>query len=188
MGSPQSSDKLKQQLQDHIRVYEEENVKSKDIIQRNSNALGGGTTRAVFLHKPFPLVFEGGHGPFLKSADGDEYLDFVSEYCAGMLGHSHHKIVEAIHEVSQSGFALGGPTAKEGELARLLVERFPSIDAIRFANSGTEANTLAIATALAHTRRKKVRKEVHSRRSKTNSLDHGYEKRISRWHAFFLLR
>jgi glutamate-1-semialdehyde 2,1-aminomutase len=73
-----------------------------------------------------------------------------------MFGHSHPDIIEAIERVSKSGFNLGGPNQYEGELAKRLVERFPSIDAIRMCNSGTEANTLAIATALAYTGMKKV--------------------------------
>ncbi|KAI1390868.1 aminotransferase class-III [Hypoxylon trugodes] len=140
----------------HIDVYVKENTKSKEFNQDASDTLPGGTTRAVLSQDPFPISFSGGRDAYLTSLDGHEYLDFVSEYCAGMFGHSHPQIIEAIEATAKSGFVLGGPTPKEGELAKLLVERFPSIDAIRFCNSGTEANTMAIATALAYTHRKKV--------------------------------
>ncbi|KAK7890835.1 hypothetical protein LTR67_008047 [Exophiala xenobiotica] len=148
--------RVEQRLAQYVQKFEQENPRSGEVIRSNYTALPGGTTRAVLVHDPYPLTFVGGKGCHLTSADGDEYLDFVSEYCAGMFGHSHPDIIEAIERVSKSGFNLGGPNQYEGELAKRLVERFPSIDAIRMCNSGTEANTLAIATALAYTGMKKV--------------------------------
>ncbi|TEA17345.1 Beta-phenylalanine transaminase [Colletotrichum sidae] len=148
--------RIQQQLSLYIEKFVSENQKSKKVSQNASGPLPGGTTRSVLYYEPFPLAFSGGHGCHLTSVDGHEYLDFVSEYCAGMFGHSHPDIIAAIDSVTKSGFTLGGPGPKEGELADLLVHRFPSIDAIRFCNSGTEANTMAIATALHFVGRKKV--------------------------------
>lgn len=90
------------------------------------------------------------------SLDGHEYLDLVSEYCAGMYGHSHPAIQEVIENVIRLGHSLGGTNPQEAELAERLVSRFPSIDMIRFCNSGNEANTFAIATALSFNQRQKV--------------------------------
>lgn len=148
--------KVQQLLSQYVDTYVTENPKSSQVNREASGSLPGGTTRSVLYYQPFPLAFSGGHDCHLTSVDGHEYLDFVSEYCAGMFGHSHPDIIAAIHSVTQSGFTLGGPSPKEGELGQLLVERFPSIDAIRFCNSGTEANTMAIATALHFIGRKKV--------------------------------
>ncbi|OLN81218.1 Beta-phenylalanine transaminase [Colletotrichum chlorophyti] len=148
--------RIEEHLTKFIEKYVAENPKSKQVNQAASKSLPGGTTRSVLYYDPFPLAFAGGHGCHLTSVDGHEYLDFVSEYCAGMFGHSHPEIIAAIQSVTKSGFTLGGPTPKEGELGQLLVERFPSLDAVRFCNSGTEANTMAIATALHFVQRRKI--------------------------------
>ncbi|KAH6698524.1 aminotransferase class-III [Leptodontidium sp. MPI-SDFR-AT-0119] len=160
MSSQDQLPNLTLSVQDHLQVqidkFAEENPLSGEAIREASSAIPGGTTRAILLHTPFPPVFVGGKECFLKSVDGREYLDFVSEYCAGMFGHSHPRINEAIEGVLRAGHTLGGPTPKEGELAKAITKRFPSMDAIRFCNSGTEANTLALATALAYSQRKKI--------------------------------
>lgn len=143
-------------LEKYVASFKADNAQSAEISKRTSLVIPGGTTRAVLLNEPFAIALRGGRGPYLVSADGDEYLDFVSEYCAAMLGHSHPDVVTAIHAVADAGFMLGGPNPSEGELARLLVDRIPSYEAVRFCNSGTEANTMAIATALAYTRRNKA--------------------------------
>ena len=144
------------QLQQQVEQFVTRNPRSAEIIRDASTVIPSGTSRAVLVHTPFPPVFVGGRDCYLKTADGDEYLDFVSEYCAGMFGHSHPRIREAIAEVSQAGFTLGGATPNEGKLAKVLTERFSAFDSVRFCNSGTEANTFALATALAYTQRKKV--------------------------------
>ncbi|KAF4773426.1 aminotransferase class-III [Colletotrichum scovillei] len=152
----QPAAKIEQQLNAYVEKYVAENQGSLQVNKTASGSLPGGTTRSVLHYLPFPLAFSGGHDCHLTSVDGAEYLDFVSEYCAGMFGHSHPDIIAAINSVTKSGFTLGGPSPKEGELAALLVERFQSVDAIRFCNSGTEANTMAIGTALHFIGRKKV--------------------------------
>lgn len=144
-------------LEAHIKNYVESNPKSAEYHQRARKVIPGGTTRAVLSFDPFPLTFSGGHGSYVLSVDGVEYLDMVSEYNAGMYGKSHPAILEAIEKAAKSGFNLGGPNEREVELAEKLVGRFPSMDSIRFCNSGTEANTMAIATALNFVKRRKVR-------------------------------
>ncbi|GKZ72929.1 hypothetical protein AnigIFM60653_002084 [Aspergillus niger] len=143
-------------LTHYTNLYRAKNPKSFEVIQSASNSIPSGTSRGVLIHAPHPLVFRGGHGCYLTSLDGDEYLDFVSEYTAGMFGHSHPAIIEAIHSVTQQGFTLGGVNSKESELAQILVSRFPSIDAIRFCNSGTEANMFSLGVAVAYTGRRKI--------------------------------
>jgi glutamate-1-semialdehyde 2,1-aminomutase len=155
-AQPAQRTPAQQHLQLQIDKYIKDNPKSEKIVREAGSVLPGGTTRAVLLYTPFPLVFSGGKDTYLRSVDGEDYLDFVSEYCAGMFGHSHPDIVAAIDSIVKRGFTLGGATETEGELAAALTQRFPSVDAIRFCNSGTEANTLAIATGLAYTQRKKV--------------------------------
>ena len=119
-------------------------------------SLPGGNTRTVLFHGPFPLLMARGEGCRLWDADGHEYVDLLGEYTAGLYGHSHPVIRAALDRALDGGWNMGGHGAMEGRLARLICERFPSIDLVRFTNSGTEANLLAIATAVAATGRRKV--------------------------------
>ncbi|GJC94255.1 aminotransferase class-III [Colletotrichum higginsianum] len=173
VGADEPAVKIEQQLKACVDRYVAENPGSGQVNKSASGSLPGGTTRSVLYYQPFPLAFSGGHGCHLTSVDGHEYLDFVSEYCAGMFGHSHPDIIAAVESVTKSGFTLGGPTPMEGELGGLLVERFPSVDAIRFCNSGTEANTMAIATALHFNGRKKVLVFENGYHGGTLSFSHG---------------
>ena len=116
----------------------------------------GGNTRSVLFHAPFPLTMVRGEGCRLWDADGHAYVDMLGEYTAGLYGHSNPIIRDAIDTALDGGWNLGGHGVMEARLARTICARFPSIDLVRFTNSGTEANLLAIATALAVTGRKRV--------------------------------
>jgi glutamate-1-semialdehyde 2,1-aminomutase len=107
----------------------------------------GGNTRTVVHIDPFPLTIVRGEGARLIDADGHEYVDFLGEYTAGLYGHSHPAIVGAIRDALADGIALGAPNRYEGELAAEICARFPSVELVRFCNSGTEANLLAISLA-----------------------------------------
>lgn len=116
----------------------------------------GGNTRTTLFHSPFPLTMASGAGCRLTDVDGHEYVDLLGEYTAGLYGHNNPVIRTAIDEALDSGWNLGAHGAREARLAALLAERFPSLDLVRFTNSGTEANLLALATARAQTGRSKV--------------------------------
>lgn len=119
-------------------------------------AMPGGNTRTVLFHAPFPLAMARGEGCRLWDVDGHEYVDLLGEYTAGLYGHSNPVIRAAIDAALDYGWNLGAHGTNEARLARLIVDRFPSIDLIRFTNSGTEANLMAVATAIAATGRRKV--------------------------------
>ncbi len=119
-------------------------------------AMPGGNTRTVLFHTPFPLTMERGQGARLWDADGHEYVDLLGEYTAGLYGHSNKVIRAAIDGALNRGWNLGGHGAMEGKLAQVICQRFPSVDLVRFTNSGTEANLMALATAVAVTGRRKV--------------------------------
>ena len=116
----------------------------------------GGNTRTVLFHTPFPLTMARGKGCRLWDADGHEYIDLLGEYTAGLYGHSNPVIRAALDGALDQGWNLGGHGVMEARLARLVVDRFPSIDLVRFTNSGTEANLMAVATAVAATGRRRV--------------------------------
>ncbi len=124
--------------------------------QRACAVMPGGNTRTVLFHEPFPLRIAGGDGCRVTDADGHTYVDFLGEFTAGLFGHSHPVIRTAVVRALDAGVNLSGHNLAEQRLAELLCARFPSIDLVRFTNSGTEANLLALATATHATGRRKV--------------------------------
>ena len=113
----------------------------------------GGNTRTTIHQPPFPLTIVRGEGARLTDADGHEYVDFLGEYTAGLYGHSNAVIVDAIRHALTDGLVLGAPNRYEGVLAEAICTRFPSIELVRFCNSGTEANLLALSLCRALTGR-----------------------------------
>ncbi|EAT78960.1 hypothetical protein HBI56_164500 [Parastagonospora nodorum] len=147
---------LTMKLEELERWYIKTNPGSAAIFNTATSVMPGGNTRTVLHHTPFPLVLESGKGTMVTSKDSKEYIDFVSEYSAAMYGHSHPKLHEAINEAMERGMQLGSVMGKEAEFATLIQKRFPSMELMRFTNSGTEATTMAVAAALAFTGRKKL--------------------------------
>ncbi|MCC6303972.1 MAG: aminotransferase class III-fold pyridoxal phosphate-dependent enzyme [Rhodobacteraceae bacterium] len=119
-------------------------------------SLPGGNTRSVMWYPPFPVALASGRGVRVTDIDGHEYVDFVSEYSAGLYGHSDPQIEARLIEVVRDGIALGGPNRFEAALGAALVDRFAALERVRFTKSGTEANIMAISTARAVTGRAKV--------------------------------
>jgi glutamate-1-semialdehyde 2,1-aminomutase len=132
------------------------NPKSADRHRRATESMPGGNTRTVLHYSPFPLTLVGGEGCRVRDLDGHGYADFLGEYTAGLYGHSNPIIQAAIKTVVDDGMALGGPNPYEAELAAELCRRFPSVERVRFCNSGTEANLFAISTARLFTGRPAV--------------------------------
>jgi glutamate-1-semialdehyde 2,1-aminomutase len=124
----------------------------------------GGNTRTVLFYTPFPLTWAGGKGNRLTDIDGQEYLDLLGEYTAGLYGHSDPVIQAAFKKAIDDGTVLGGPNQYEARLAAAIRARFPSVDLIRFTNSGTEANLLALSAIRA----------LRPERPRVMAFDHGY--------------
>lgn len=112
--------------------------------------LPGGNTRSVLHFEPFPFRVASAHDQVLLDVDGHRYIDFCGNYTAGLLGHSPATVQAAVAGVLNEGWALGATHPREVELAQLICDRFPSIEQVRFTNSGTEANLMAIGVALHH--------------------------------------
>jgi glutamate-1-semialdehyde 2,1-aminomutase len=139
-----------------VARYVARNPASAARAEHAARVLPGGNTRSVLHFDPFPLVFERGEGQYLWSLDGDRYTDFLGEFTAGLYGHSNPVILDAIRAALDRGISFGGTNALEHELAGLLRRRFPALELMRFTNSGTEANLMALALAVHHTRRREV--------------------------------
>ncbi len=136
--------------------YRANHPKSLAQYQEACAALPGGNTRHSIFAEPFPLTMVKGEGAHLWDADGHEYVDFLSEFTAGLYGHSHPAIRRALDEALDGGWNMGAQGPAEARFGRAICERFPSIDLVRFTNSGTEANLMAVSLARALTGRDKV--------------------------------
>jgi glutamate-1-semialdehyde 2,1-aminomutase len=137
-------------------LYRAENPKSLAQYEEACAALPGGNTRHSIFAEPFPLTMVRGDGSRLWDADGHEYVDFLSEFTAGLYGHSHPLIRRAIDEALDGGWNMGAQGPAEARFATAICARFPSIDLVRFTNSGTEANLMAVAASRALTGRAKI--------------------------------
>jgi len=136
--------------------YVRANPESRRRNEANAKVMPGGNTRTVLHYAPYPAMIVKGEGCHVWDADGHKYVDFVCEYTAGLYGHSNPVIQQAVRDALASGIVLGGPNVYEGQLAAALTARIPSLELVRFCNSGTEANLFAILTARAVTGRKAV--------------------------------
>ena len=103
-----------------------------------------------------PVVMAYGRGPRVHDVDGNEYIDYLLSWGPLILGHAHPSVVEALRRAVERGTSFGTPTELEAELARLVVEAVPSIELVRFVNSGTEATMSALRLARAHTGRDRI--------------------------------
>jgi glutamate-1-semialdehyde 2,1-aminomutase len=127
--------------------YIARNPESRRLHDERALVMPGGNTRSVIHVPPFPLTIVRGEGARITDADGHVYVDFLGEYTAGLYGHSHPVILDAIRSALDDGIVLGAPNRFEALLAATICERFPSIELVRFCNSGTEANLLALSLA-----------------------------------------
>jgi glutamate-1-semialdehyde 2,1-aminomutase len=147
---------LKYAIEDARERYATANPLSDAAEENALQYLPGGNTRSVLHFEPFPLTMVSGEGAEVTDLDGHRYMDFVGEYSAGLFGHSDPRVIAAIDEALAAGIAMGAPTQYERTLAGLLCERYPALEQVRFCNSGTEANLMALTTACAVTGRSKL--------------------------------
>ena len=116
----------------------------------------GGNTRTVLYYPPYPLTLAKGEGCYLWDVDGHKYADFVGEMTAGLYGHSDPASSARSRRALDDGITLGGQNTIEAKLAAAIVGRWPSVERVRFCNSGTEANLMSINAARAATGREKL--------------------------------
>jgi glutamate-1-semialdehyde 2,1-aminomutase len=135
--------------------YAEERPATAALHERAKAAMPGGNTRTVLYHSPFPIRAAKAEGASITDADGHEYIDFVGEYSAGIYGHSNPRIREAVAQALEAGLNMGAHHAGEIPFAEAVCKRF-NLDLVRFTNSGTEANMMALGAARSFTGREKI--------------------------------
>ena len=136
-------------------AYVARNPKSLARYVEATAVMPGGNTRTVLFYPPFPLAMARAEGCRLWDMDGADYVDFLGEYTAGLYGHSHPVIRAAVDRALDGGISMGAHNMIEAKFARAVCDRF-ALERVRFTNSGTEANLLAITLARVFTHRPKV--------------------------------
>lgn len=130
---------------------------SRNLYDRALKVLPGGVNSSVRAIQPYPSFVERGDGAHVVDADGNRYVDYVMGYGPLLLGHDFPQPVEsAIQSATSEGPMYGMPTEVEVELAEFVVRHVPSVEMIRFVNSGTEATVSAVRLARGYTSRNKI--------------------------------
>jgi glutamate-1-semialdehyde 2,1-aminomutase len=133
--------------------------RSENLYSTAIDILPGGVNSPVRAFKSVggtPLFIESGKGSWIKDVDGNSYFDFLSSWGPLILGHGNSKVLEAVTEAMQHGFSFGAPNPYEVELAQKVVNYLPSIEKVRFVNSGTEAVMSALRVARAYTKKNRI--------------------------------
>jgi len=135
--------------------------RSQQIHARAQQLMPGGVNSPVRAFKAVggdPVVIAYGKGARLWDADGNEYIDYVASWGPLILGHAHPAVVSVLQKAAERGTSFGATTEVEVELARMVCDCVPSIERVRFVNSGTEATMSALRVARAFTGRDKILK------------------------------
>lgn len=155
MSKAKTFDVLDQALSDAVERYVAKRPKTMAWHDRAKAVLPGGNTRSILYTHPFPIRIEASDGCRITDVDGLTYIDYVGEYSAGIYGHSNAKIMSAVQSALAMGINIGAHHVREIALAEAVTKRF-NIDRVRFTNSGTEANMMALALARNYTGRKMI--------------------------------
>jgi len=133
--------------------------KSEQIFAEAQDVLVGGVNSPVRAFKSVgskPVIMARGEGAMLFDVDGNTYIDYVGSWGPLILGHAHPDVIAALNRATFQGTSFGTSTEVEVKLAKKITSTFPSMDQIRFVNSGTEATMSALRLARAFTKRDKI--------------------------------
>ena len=133
--------------------------RSEELFARARQVIPGGVNSPVRAFRAVggqPVFIDHGAGAHLYDVDGNQYIDYVGSWGPLIFGHAHPQVVAAVTAAAQRGTSYGAPTEAETRLAELVIEAVPSIELVRFVNSGTEATMSALRVARAYTGRQKI--------------------------------
>ncbi|MBW4613315.1 MAG: glutamate-1-semialdehyde 2,1-aminomutase [Desmonostoc vinosum HA7617-LM4] len=134
-------------------------TKSQEIFATAQNLMPGGVSSPVRAFKSVggqPIVFDRVQGPYIWDVDGNQYIDYVGTWGPAICGHAHPEVIAALHEALKKGTSFGAPSALENVLAEMVIDAVPSIEMVRFVNSGTEACMAVLRLLRAFTQRDKI--------------------------------
>ena len=138
--------------------YLELTPKSKARWQEAAEYLPGGDSRNSIFWEPYPIFVTSASGCHITDADGVDRLDFINTMTTLILGHANQPVMDAVKEQLDRGVVYNAPNENQIRLAKLLCDRIPSFDLVRFTNSGTEATLNTIRAARAFTGKNKFAK------------------------------
>ncbi len=139
-----------------LNRFLERTPKSQAMTERARQVLPGGDTRTGVYYAPYPAYMIAGNGATLTDLDGNTYLDFLNNYTSLVHGHAHPGLMDAARGKLTNGNVYAAPMVPQVELAETLCARVPSVEMLRFTNSGTEATMLAVRAARAFTNKSGV--------------------------------
>ena len=145
-------------LDKELSEYTAKTPLSRALHDEALAVMPGGNSRTTTFFDPYPFYFQRGQGAHIWDADGNDRLDFNGNYTSLILGHAPPDVIKAVQQVVEAGLSFPGPTEHEIRLAEMLTRRVPSVEQIRFTNSGTEATLNAVRLARAFTGRPKLAK------------------------------
>ncbi|MDG0866879.1 aspartate aminotransferase family protein [Candidatus Lucifugimonas marina] len=143
-------------LDQEIATYTAANPKSASLHEKATNFMPGGDTRNSIYWDPFPLYITDGTGTTLTDVDGNKRTDFVNNMTTLILGHKPAEVTQAVAEQLDHGMSFPAPSPSVVRWAELMCERVPSLDKVRFVNTGTEATLNAIRAARAFSGNQKL--------------------------------
>jgi glutamate-1-semialdehyde 2,1-aminomutase len=132
---------------------------SEEIFQAAQKLMPGGVSSPVRAFRSVggqPIVFDRVKGAYAWDVDGNRYIDYVGSWGPAICGHAHPEVIAALHQALDHGTSFGAPCALENRLAELVIEAVPSVEMVRFVNSGTEACMSVLRLMRAFTGREKV--------------------------------
>ncbi|MEP0856851.1 glutamate-1-semialdehyde 2,1-aminomutase [Trichocoleus sp. DQ-U1] len=134
-------------------------TKSEEIFAAAQNLMPGGVSSPVRAFKSVggqPIVFDHVKGAYIWDVDGNQYIDYVGTWGPAICGHAHPEVISALHEALEKGTSFGAPSVLENVLAEMVIDAVPSIEMVRFVNSGTEACMAVLRLMRAFTGRDKL--------------------------------
>jgi glutamate-1-semialdehyde 2,1-aminomutase len=149
------NEKLDNALAEAVEQFRRARPQTEALHARAKAVMPGGNTRTILYSPPFPIRAARAKGATIWDIDGHSYTDFLGEYSAGIYGHSHPRIKQAVTEAMDFGLNMGMHHTREVLFAEAVTKRF-DMEMVRFTNSGTEANMMALAAARCFTGRKKI--------------------------------
>ncbi|CBJ27347.1 glutamate-1-semialdehyde 2,1-aminomutase, putative chloroplast precursor [Ectocarpus siliculosus] len=134
-------------------------TKSEETFEEAKGIMPGGVSSPVRAFKSVggnPIVFERVKGAYAWDVDGNKYTDYVGTWGPAIVGHADDEVLDAIKETLEKGTSFGAPSLHENTLAKMVIDAVPSVDMVRFTNSGTEACMGMLRLVRAYTKREKI--------------------------------
>ncbi|MEZ0236544.1 MAG: glutamate-1-semialdehyde 2,1-aminomutase [Methylophilaceae bacterium] len=133
--------------------------RNQQLFEQSQKLIPGGVNSPVRAFRSVggtPVFFQRGKGAYVWDEDGKDYVDYVGSWGPMILGHAHPVVIEAVKQAAENSLSFGAPTARELDMAELLIKLVPSMEQVRLVSSGTEATMSAIRLARGFTGRSKI--------------------------------